>query len=303
MTTAPLYALLLDVDGPLASPVTRTLAIPSIAQDLVALAERGIPIIFNTGRSDVFLVRTVLPALRAAGLPRDAVIFGICEKGATTFIPRETHLDGAGDDLEVDEHLRVPTGLVEYCRSIAPDYADAMFFDDTKVAMVSLEAHQGSDLTAYVTRQKQFEQQVWNYLATQEIGAIWGERQALNHADELAIRIDPTVISTDVEHVGVGKEVGADKAIAYLEKLGIKPREWRTIGDSRSDYAMADRLHERGFTVRHADVRPADGVRERAYPVEVSNDPTHTEDAAGAAFLSRWLRDVVADRPSEGFSA
>ena len=103
MTSKPLYALLLDVDGPVASPVTRTLAIDSIAADLVAMARAGVPLVFNTGRSDVFVARTVMPSLVAAGLPDDAVVLAVCEKGSTWFVPKPEHLDGAGDDLEVDE--------------------------------------------------------------------------------------------------------------------------------------------------------------------------------------------------------
>ena len=99
----PLYGLLLDVDGPIASPVTRTLAIDSIAADLVAMARAGVPLVFNTGRSDVFVARTVMPSLVAAGLPDDAVVLAVCEKGSTWFVPKPEHLDGAGDDLEVDD--------------------------------------------------------------------------------------------------------------------------------------------------------------------------------------------------------
>lgn len=297
MTSKPLYALLLDVDGPVASPVTRTLAIDSIAADLVAMARAGVPLVFNTGRSDVFVARTVMPSLVAAGLPDDAVVLAVCEKGSTWFVPKPEHLDGAGDDLEVDERLRVPTGLVEFCRSIAPDFEDAMFFDATKKAMVSFEALHGIDLETYGRRQHEIEQRIWDFLAEQEIGVAWEDRTALNDSDDVALRIDPTIISTDVEHIGTGKQVGADKAVAYLAGLGITPREWRTLGDSRSDYAMADRLHERGFVVRHGDVRPADGRLERDYPVEVAPDDL-TNDAAGAAFLARWRRDVECERPS-----
>ena len=301
MTAHPLYALLLDVDGPVASPLTRTLAIPSIADDLVAMAQAGVPLVFNTGRSDVFLARTVMPALVEAGLPDDAVVMAVCEKGATWFVPTPEHRDGAGAELQVDDRLRVPTGLVEYCRSIAPDFEDAMFFDATKKAMVSLEAHTGTDLDAYRLRQQQFEQLVWNYLEAQEIGVVWHGREALNGGDEIALRIDPTIISTDIEHVGVGKDVGADKAVAFLAGLDIEPHEWRTLGDSRSDYAMADRLHALGRTVRHGDVRPADGLLERPYPVEVAADEALTNDASGAAFLTRWRRDVERAEASASF--
>ena len=302
MTAHPLYALLLDVDGPVASPLTRTLAIPSIADDLVAMAQAGVPLVFNTGRSDVFLARTVMPALVEAGLPDDAVVMAVCEKGATWFVPTPEHRDGAGAELQVDDRLRVPTGLVEFCRSIAPDFEDAMFFDATKKAMVSFEAHQGSDLEVYTRRQRELEQRVWDFLAEQEIGVAWEERTALNNSDGVALRIDPTIISTDVEHIGTGKQVGADKAVAYLAGLDIEPREWRTLGDSRSDYAMADRLHERGFVVRHGDVRPADGRLVRDYPVEVAADDGLTNDASGAAFLSRWRRDVENGEPSATFA-
>lgn len=48
-SSAPVLALLLDVDGPVASPVTREVQ-PGIIADLVALAAAGVPVIFNTGR-------------------------------------------------------------------------------------------------------------------------------------------------------------------------------------------------------------------------------------------------------------
>ncbi|MBB5641237.1 hypothetical protein [Cryobacterium roopkundense] len=50
-TTASPLGLLLDVDGPIASPITRTIATPSILTDLVTLAGANVPIAFITGRS------------------------------------------------------------------------------------------------------------------------------------------------------------------------------------------------------------------------------------------------------------
>ena len=55
VNSTPPLGLLLDVDGPLASPLTRTIAIPSIIEDLVSLANLGVPVVFNTGRTDLFL--------------------------------------------------------------------------------------------------------------------------------------------------------------------------------------------------------------------------------------------------------
>ena len=84
MTTTPApLGLLLDVDGPIASPITRTLAIPSIAADLVELAAAGVPIVFNTGRSDAFIRAQVVGPLLDAGLPAGARVHAVCEKGAS----------------------------------------------------------------------------------------------------------------------------------------------------------------------------------------------------------------------------
>src|SRR6476661_10418822 len=82
--SAPPLALLLDVDGPVASPLTRTVQ-PGIIADLLALAAAGIPVIFNTGRWDAFIREQVMGPMIAAGMPEGLTIHGICEKGAVWF--------------------------------------------------------------------------------------------------------------------------------------------------------------------------------------------------------------------------
>ena len=103
----PPLGLLLDVDGPIASPVTRSIAIPAIARDLAELANRGIPIAFNTGRSDAFLRAQVIPPLLAAGLSDDVRVWGICEKGAV-------HMRITAQDLKklgiIDDIIAEPLG-------------------------------------------------------------------------------------------------------------------------------------------------------------------------------------------------
>ncbi len=64
----PNLGLMFDVDGPLASPITRTVAIPEILADLVALTAAGVPIAFITGRSDAFVRDQLLGPLHEAGL-------------------------------------------------------------------------------------------------------------------------------------------------------------------------------------------------------------------------------------------
>ena len=132
-----MLALLLDVDGPVASPVTRDVQ-PGIIADLVALAAAGIPVIFNTGRSDAFIREQVMEPMIAAGMPAGTLIHAICEKGAVWF---SYTADGPGP-VHVDQELAIPQAYGDDVRRlVAEDYAAHMFFDETKRAMVSVEQH------------------------------------------------------------------------------------------------------------------------------------------------------------------
>ncbi|WP_029514196.1 hypothetical protein [Nesterenkonia sp. F] len=270
---APPFALLLDVDGPIASPVTRTVAIESIATDLVAMAAAGIPVIFNTGRSDAFIAEQVVPALRDAGLSDGAMVHTISEKGA---VSSEVTPAGLGE-VHVDAELAMPSGLSRQVRQLVADrFSELMFFDETKRSMISVEQHVDVASADYLAAQPQFDAAVAELL----------EAEGLDH-----VRIDPTIISTDVEHERVGKDLGAEQAVALLAARGIRPQSWYTMGDSRSDYAMATWLHELGHSVRHVDVRPADGVPETDYPV-LTSQAGAIHDEAGAEFLRRWAESL-----------
>src|SRR6476661_10663525 len=135
--SAPPLALLLDVDGPVASPVTRTVQ-PGIIADLVALAAAGIPVIFNTGRSDAFIREQVMEPMIAAGMPNGVVIHAICEKGAVWF----SYTSAGPGPIHVDRELAIPRAFGDDVRRlVAEDYATHMFYDETKLAMVSVEQH------------------------------------------------------------------------------------------------------------------------------------------------------------------
>ncbi|MCU1545068.1 MAG: hypothetical protein JWP30_168, partial [Homoserinimonas sp.] len=128
--------LLLDVDGPIASPESRTVAIPSILEDLITLAAANVPIAFITGRSAAFIRDEVVRPLMAISLPSDMRMYGVCEKGAVWFpIDR-----GGMGEVEVDASVALPDKSVEALRWLVADhFSDTMFFDETKQAMVSVE--------------------------------------------------------------------------------------------------------------------------------------------------------------------
>lgn len=281
MTHLAPFGLLLDVDGPIASPVSRTIAFESIVADLLSLASAGIPIAFITGRSDAFMRTQVVARLVEGGLDTRSHVFGVFEKGGcwAPVTPR-----GLGE-LEIDHALAIPVSMREAVEGLAREhYADTMFVDEAKHVMISLEASVEVSPPEYQAAQSRYQEQVFTVLQGLGVGVRYGDRVAPDREGAVPWRIDPTIISTDVESVKLDKDRGADRALDWFAARGVTAERWWSVGDSRSDYLMADAVHARGIPVSHLDVRPADGLLERPYRVVV--DPILVNDAAGAAFLS-----------------
>jgi hypothetical protein len=293
VTDAPLdLGLLLDIDGPIASPVTRSIAIPSIIDDLIALTAAGVPIAFITGRSDAFVREQVMQPLFAAGLG-DALavpgarMFAVFEKGAAW---ATIGTDGMGA-TQVDRTVAVPEALIERVRAIhAAEFDDTMFWDDTKYAMISIEQRTDVDSARFHEAQHRLNDAA--FAAAVELGLGMRLRDAAvpNADGAVPWRIDPTIISTDIESVTLDKDKGAERALQHFAEGGALPTLWRSVGDSRSDYLMADYVHAQGIEVAHVDVRPSDGILERPYRVITEGDLIH--DEAGSAFLRFWAQKL-----------
>jgi phosphoglycolate phosphatase-like HAD superfamily hydrolase len=284
--------LLFDVDGPIASPTTRTIAIDSIVTDLVTLAKAGVPIAFITGRSDAFIREQVIVPLLAAGLA-DALrtpgsrMFGVFEKGAAWCVIDE---NGMGD-VTVDSSVALPAAVGDDVRAlVSSEFSSTMFFDETKRAMISVEQRTDVDHTRYQAAQTPFNDAAFALVAGYGLGVRLGDRSVPDDEGNVPFRLDPTIISTDIESVLLDKDRGAERALEYFATTGPLPRRWRSVGDSRSDYLMADHLHAAGYDVAHVDVRPKDGILERPYEVIVEGEKIH--DEAGAAFLSYWVNEL-----------
>lgn len=290
MSNTPAFALLLDVDGPIASPVTRNVA-PEIIELLLELAASKIAVVFNTGRSDEFIKRQVMEPMIAAGMSESLKIHSICEKGATWFT-----FDASGPGpVHVDHELAVPRGYADEIRElVATDFDRYMFFDETKRAMVSVEQHVEADNTEYRAAQEEFDAAALAAMQRHGLGVERLEIQLPDSNASVDYRIDPTIISTDIESVALGKDLGARRTLELLAADGVKPVEWFTVGDSRTDYAMADWLAQNGHRVSHVDVRPADGIPPgKPYDVLTAADlglgDEVIHDHAGVAFLRHWL--------------
>ena len=260
----PRLGLLIDVDGPISHLDHKRIEEPSIVDSLRALVGDGIPIVLNTGRAGAFVKRQVVDVVQRN-------IYVVCEKGAVWF--------RAGEELNVDRSLATPESLNDTARRLAGKYSSAMFYDTEKVAMISIERAREISMDVYEKIQAQ---------ALEELTPLV--------PDEFVVAKE--AIAIDVQSPALGKDLGAQRALAMLREDGIEPREWRTIGDSDGDYAMADWLHSQGMPVKHVDVRSGGTQQRRDYPVL---RPSRTElDVACSAYL-RWC--VSGDGKESEFDA
>jgi hypothetical protein len=260
----------------------------------MALAAAGVPVIFNTGRSDAFIREQVMEPMIAAGMPAGTLIHAICEKGAVWF---SYTAEGPGP-VHVDRELAIPEAFgADVRRLVAEDYSAHMFYDETKRAMVSVEQHIAVASADYLAEQELFDADAMGLMARHGLGVVRLDHHVPDSDDQIDFRVDPTIISTDIESVRLGKDLGASRAVEFLAAQGITPQAWRTVGDSRTDYAMADWLHHNDHAVKHVDVRPADGIPVKPYEVLTAADLGLAEDVihddAGAAFLHHWLAAVT----------
>ena len=285
MSTPPL-GILLDVDGPVSSPVTRTVSAELLA-DVRALLGAGVPVVLNTGRSTAFVEDQVVGPLATAGLPERARLHAICEKGGSW---TSAHGDGIGE-VHTDPALRVPDIARDLVRRLVDQgYGDAMFVDETKVVMATVEARTDVPNDVYLDRQRGFDAELLAGLTAAGLGVRLRDERHPDADGRTPWRIDPSVIASDVESDESGKALGARRALDLLEQDGPVPTVWHTVGDSRSDYAMADHLHDLGFDVTHVDVGPQSALPDRPYAVITV--PGLVYEAAGEAHLrdlaARW---------------
>lgn len=227
-------AYLFDVDGVLSDPVEKKVIEQDLFGQLQELLQQGNPVGLNTGRSTSWMLERIIHPF-IASLDNKATLINfiaIGEKGGTwiTFdsLGKMTH----GEDTA----LAVPQAVKKAIKNLVKDkYSDAMFFDETKELMVSVEMHDKFSIQEYHERQKEF---------------VTDAKQILKETNsEESFKIDPSTISTDIEEKHAGKALGAHLFLAWLERRGVVPEAFETFGDSPSDFAMSDELYRRGKSV------------------------------------------------------
>lgn len=275
MTTAP-FGVIADVDGTISNLDAKRITNPTVIPSLVTLFHAGIPVVLNTGRAASFVLEHMLtPLLDEFGTDHGA-FHCIFEKGAVTLSIVE-----GNHDKWIDPDIAVPADLSNAIRELVEtEFADTTFFDPAKETMISTERRYDTSDSDYILAQKRFVPRAL------EIAHSLG--YALTSVDApvagAAYRIDPNSIATDIESVRTGKDLGAMRAVELLQAHGTEvPNIWHTIGDSPADVAMADWLHENGYTVTHVDVGNND-ISQKDYAIV---RPDGLYDDATATYLQQ----------------
>lgn len=220
-------AFLFDVDGVITNPVEKKVTEPELFDELGQLLSNGIPVTLNTGRSLSWMLDRVIKPLEAKVQDKSqlANFLAVGEKGGS-WISYEN-----GDwQTQVDESISVPKSLQDRIRLlIEEEFADSMFYDESKLTMISTEMIDGYDNALFSHYQRALQTRMQEILSSPEY-------------QNLDLKIDPTQIATDIQNSHTGKHLGARRIVQWLTTRGIKPLHMITVGDSQSDTEMAEEL-------------------------------------------------------------
>lgn len=250
-----MQAYLFDVDGVLSDPEAKQVTEAQLFDELIYLLENGNPVCLNTGRSLAWVETRVIDPLFEKFADKSLLshFMLVGEKGGTWM----TFDENCERKRERDESITVPAFLKYEIRSLVSEtFAKSMFFDESKETMISIEMQDNFDLTAYHIDQQRL------------IGVL--EALLSKHELEKTFKIDPTIIATDIENTHVGKALGADRFLQFLDAKNLKPDAFFTFGDSKSDIEMADELAKQGKQVKFIFVGDKDKLQgvSRNYPLE-----------------------------------
>ena len=228
------HAWLFDVDGVITNPEQKRVTEPRIIDEIVKRLESGEPVALVTGRSIDFMRERVIDPLiqRVGDLSLLQNFLAMGEKGGVWVTYNQ---DGEPQE-HIDENISVPRQLQDEVRKlIEQEFSDLMFYDESKKTMISTEMIDGTKLKDYHQRQKMLNQKL--------------EELVRQHGLQDRLEVDPTTIATDIQNKHVGKDFAAKRVLTWLAERKIKPAQFITIGDSKSDLPMAQEIHNQGLLV------------------------------------------------------
>jgi hydroxymethylpyrimidine pyrophosphatase-like HAD family hydrolase len=218
-----------DVDGVITNPAEKKVTETGLINEIASKLDKGDVVTLNTGRSISWMSERVIFPIRDAVKDKNKLsnFLAVAEKGGAWAFFGENKFE-----VQVDKTISIPESLKEEIRSlIKNDFSDLMFYDESKLTMLSTEMIDGKPINEYTEKQHQLVSKM-NEILLKPGYVTFG------------LKIDPTTIATDIQNSHVGKHFGARKIANWLKEKQISPKKIITIGDSQSDTEMAEELQD-----------------------------------------------------------
>lgn len=214
-----------DVDGVL-SNLEDKITDPEILKHIADLLKNGNAIALNTGRSFSTIEETVLRPLEKLIIDKTHLknMFIVCEMGNVL----GSFKDGAFHKQLLDDPI-LPELSDQIREMVEKDFSAAMFFDESKETMLSIEVKDGFDLEIYKKAQDTLHEKITALLLS-------------NKYLQMNLVIGRNPIAIDIQYEDAGKHLGAERIEDWMMAEGIKPETIYMIGDSPSDSKMAEEL-------------------------------------------------------------
>ncbi len=232
MTKSIPRAWLFDVDGVITDPQEKQIIHPQIIDVIIGKLLQKEPVGLVTGRSIDWLEERVLHHFtkKAKGHLSNFFISG--EKGGAFGV----YDDNNKLKIKIDKKLKVPDKVIQGIKKIIKEnFSNIMFYDEPKKTMASVEVIDGKPLADFKRLQPKLDALILDILKRSKL--------------EKTFRVDSVRISTDIEHVSAGKNLGARRFLDWLNDKNVRVSKFYAFGDSRSDVAMAQELHDDGQDV------------------------------------------------------
>jgi hydroxymethylpyrimidine pyrophosphatase-like HAD family hydrolase len=267
------YVLVFDVDGVLTHPSEKKITEPDILSHLTRNLEAGTPIILNTGRSADFIIKDVLVPLEHSVKDKNILnnIYSVGEKGAVNI----SYNNNAQKTISVDQSISVPETLQAEAKNIvANKFSDIAFYDSTKKTMISVDMLDKISVEEFTIRQEKLNEEFTNLLKKHDLLSDY--------------KVDPSRIATDIENKHVGKGLGIQKGLAWLDEKNIRSKKFIAFGDSKSDIDMAIELNKRNLPVEFVFVGEKDQIDETGLKFPVIYTKSHCE-AGTIEYLTQFM--------------
>ncbi len=223
----PKYCFIFDVDGVITNPAEKKVTEKGLIETIAQKLDKGDIVTLNTGRSLSWMMDRVIKPIEDVVKDKKNLdnFLAVGEKGGSWLLFR------SGEWItEVDKNVSVPEGLQDTIRNlINTEFNDCMFYDESKLTMISTEMVDGHSIAEYTEKQRVLVEKMKEILEQNEF-------------KKLDLKIDPTIIATDIQANHAGKHLGARRIANWLKEKGIKPEHIIAVGDSQSDTEMAEEL-------------------------------------------------------------